>query len=743
MESNENSIILTNPYINFSSFPYLKENLENTKINLFKINLKKDIIIYQYSISIEPEINNNKRILQSIKKILNEIYGDLYFIYENNLYSLIDLNYNLTIRKQFDMNDILIYINSSNYIKLNNENLCMEKISKKAIEMLVYDFLKSNPNLELEKIIYFNNNMNNNIEHFPNKEIYYIIDILLFKCIIIKNECFLNISLIKKIWSNYNISLNFLCNYYKTKGLIGKYFRLENDKIKYIVTQIYCIQNYNEEIKKIIKSFRNINNRKNFSQELYYFNKRLDTSTIAKIKKEFFEYLKQENNINEFIDILNSLKEIKTEDKLLKKKYEENGIEIFPIAKTIKSYYIKPSLSINIKYDKNNIQISKPIEINDWLFLYERHNYSEAEKLFYDFLYYSKILNIKINEPEWVELHNKSNIPEDWIKLIRTFFKYKKYQFVLFLIDKNDNLYFQLKKHSLIDRGYISQIVRIHSLKESRNIPQNILIQIIAKLNGTLNKIQFDKKILDLNLMIIGIDSFQSKIKNIFSMVATMDCNFSQFYNKGKFIKRKSNYNNNKTNTDIEKKFNIISDFIEEAINEYYNKNKKFPGGIIIYRKEKKFKENNNFIKREIKEIELRLNGKISGSILSKEKKIIPYYYILINKKTTYQINITEKNNSERSGIMIIDEITNKNNFEFYIHSETNSLLTFYRIVYGNIKCDDIIPKLTFDLCYNYPNFNGPIKIPNVILAAEKLTKIVNEYQKDLNNNLKFGQSYL
>ena len=92
---------------------------------------------------------------------------------------------------------------------------------------------------------------------------------------------------------------------------------------------------------------------------------------------------------------------------------------------------------------------------------------------------------------------------------------------------------------------------------------------------------------------------------------------------------------------------------------------------------------------------------------------------------------------------MIIDEITNKNNFEFYIHSETNSLLTFYRIVYGNIKCDDIIPKLTFDLCYNYPNFNGPIKIPNVILAAEKLTKIVNEYQKDLNNNLKFGQSYL
>ncbi len=60
-------------------------------------------------------------------------------------------------------------------------------------------------------------------------------------------------------------------------------------------------------------------------------------------------------------------------------------------------------------------------------------------------------------------------------------------------------------------------------------------MQINAKLNITFNKIQFDKKILNLNLMIIWIDSFQSKRQNIFSMVATMDCNFYQFYNKGIF----------------------------------------------------------------------------------------------------------------------------------------------------------------------------------------------------------------
>ena len=363
----------------------------------------------------------------------------------------------------------------------------------------------------------------------------------------------------------------------------------------------------------------------------------------------------------------------------------------------------------------------------------------------------------------------KGRIKTDYlIQTIEDYFKDKKYQFVLILTDQNNsygkNNYYKLKKHSFI-QGYISQIVRIDSLKNSSNIiAKNILIQINAKLNGTFNKIQFDKKILDLNLMIIGIDSFQSKRQNIFSMVATMDCNFSQFYNKGKFIYRESHNNNHNIypqDTNINKlsssssisseknkvvryeNFNIISNFIEEAIGEYYNKNKNFPGGIIIFRKEKVFKEKNKFIKREIKEIELRLNGKISESILSKEKKIIPYYYILINKKPKYQLNETEKNNIENSGILIINEITNKNYFEFYLHSGENLSLTFYRVLNGNMKCDEIIPKLTFDLCHNYPNWNGPIKIPNVMMAAEKLTKMVNTYKMDLNNKLKLGQSYL
>ena len=736
MESNEEPIMLKNPDISFSSLPYLKENLEETKINLFKINLKKDIIIYQYSFLFEPEINHNEGLIKNIIKSFDFIYGDLFVIDKNYFYSTKEVNYNMTIRKRLkNLGNILIHINYSNCIKLNNENLYMEKISKQVIEMLIYDILKSNQNLELEKNIYFDRN---NSQYFLNNMIYFNTGNL-FKFVAIKNECFLNISFIKKIYSNYSISDYFENNKHKhssqiKNNLVGKYFAVKNInldtnkkfKINYIDENNFYQNNYTYY--NIIGTNNNI--ERVFPIDICYLDKHIISDTTSKeiIKNDFFKYIKQENNINGFIDFL-------TNYKLSNKKYKKYGIEILPINKIIKSYFIKSPLSTNIQSNKNNSQMT---EINDWLFIYQKHNYNQAEQLYNNFLYYSQQLNIKLNKPDRFELYDQSNLSVYWIETIEDYFKKKNYQFVLFLIDKNNDLYNALKKHSFIHKGYISQIVRITTLKKSPNIiAKNILIQINAKINGVLNKIQFDKKILDLNLMIIGIDSYQSKKKSIFSMVATMDCNFSQFYNKGKFIDRKQFTNeNDKIIIDSGEKFNIISDFIEEAIKEYYNKNKKFPGGIIIYRKEKIFKENNKFIKREVKDIELRLNGKVSESILSKEKKIIPYYYILMNKNSTYQLSERQKKNIDNS-------ITNKNYFEFYLHTEENFPLTFYRVLYGNMKCDEIIPKLTFDLCHNYPNWNGPIKIPNVMMAAEKLTKIDNEYSNNLNKKLSFGQCYL
>ena len=65
-------------------------------------------------------------------------------------------------------------------------------------------------------------------------------------------------------------------------------------------------------------------------------------------------------------------------------------------------------------------------------------------------------------------------------------------------------------------------------------------------------------------------------------------------------------------------------------------------------------------------------------------------------------------------------------------------------MAHGNLDCPTLIPKLTFDLCHIYSNWQGTVRIPNVIKAAEKLAKITAKYTQDeLNDNLKLGQAYL
>ena len=58
--------------------------------------------------------------------------------------------------------------------------------------------------------------------------------------------------------------------------------------------------------------------------------------------------------------------------------------------------------------------------------------------------------------------------PSKWIRAVDNCFKKKNYNFVVFLLDRNDNnLYSEIKKHSLVSKGYISQFVKIKSLNKN------------------------------------------------------------------------------------------------------------------------------------------------------------------------------------------------------------------------------------------------------------------------------------
>ena len=307
---------------------------------------------------------------------------------------------------------------------------------------------------------------------------------------------------------------------------------------------------------------------------------------------------------------------------------------------------------------------------------------------------------------------------------------------IIFYLGKNDYIYPQLKKHSLCNNGYISQVVKARSVnkKGALSVCSKILLQINAKLGGISYKAVVDKDVEKLKIMAIGVDSSHTSKRTGVAMIATINDSYTDFYNKEDIIEEE-----NKSQLQF-----CVSSFIEEAIQAYKNKNKEIPKSIIIYRQGVSLQQK-TFLKEEIKQIEE----------VCKTKNIL-FYYILVNTKTTFKFfeKYEDEENEEEyycnpeSGLLILDGVTNRNYFEFYIQpqyvTEGSATPTCFHVAYGNLNNPEMIPKFTFDLCHIYSNWQGTVRIPNVIKAAEKLSKMTAKYKLgELNEELKEGQAYL
>ena len=358
-------------------------------------------------------------------------------------------------------------------------------------------------------------------------------------------------------------------------------------------------------------------------------------------------------------------------------------------------------------------------DMSHWICLYRTSNYNDAEKLYNALDDASHGYGLSIAEPEWVEMEDNDD-EEKW----------KKYSFALFLLDRNDRIYSTLKYYSLCEHGYISQVVKASSLhKNALSVCSKILLQINAKLSGVSYIAKFDKNIKERNLMIIGVDSSHIRGKRTgVAMVATINPSFTNFYNKEQIILEEK-----------KESFLIsISSFIEEAIQKYNEINKTYPKGIIIYRQGVSFQQK-EFLKNEVINIQ---------KVCDKNKLL--YEYILVNTKTTYKFFEKDKGGYKNpdGGLLVLSGVTNRYLFEFYIQPQQvtggSATPSCFTVAYGNMDFPEIIPKLTFDFCHLYSNWQGTVRVPHVLKLAEKLSKMTAKYtEAELHKNLSINQAYL
>ena len=790
MESITPITFLSKPSIDLKKMKYIEQS-KNVYANLYQIKLSKELSVFQYPYSVSPNIApGDSRIrsflFKSCNKELKNTYGEC-LISGDSLYSLKKLlevkafKANIYLKGQRD-EYILTFEKSVNERKIKNEEVQKDQLSKQIIELLVKDILHSNPKLDFYKGFFVLSTSKKTIEtngvsinFYPG-----------FTTSFIETDRgnFLNVTLKNKIIQSETV-YDYLVYYgYKDKEeqnnikerLVGREFKVSYAKRHYFIDDILFDRNpdtqtfsfkgknyklidyFKDEYKIVIHNpkqpiivVRNkakdgqVNNSY-FVPELCYLSGLEDEETKNGLfMKELATLTKLEPNerikkTNEFIKLLEDpSKDSNHPEKLsAKEKSDLYGIKVEPLNELFTAYYMKDTKLVGgsntqVSSRDKTFKVLKKSDLTNWLCFYEENNYNDAENLYNTLSKASKAYGLKIPEPEWVEMKNKSSAKK-WIDTADEYFSEDKhdYSFALFLLGKNDSIYAQLKKHSLCRNGYVSQVVKARSIQKKgglMSVCSKILLQINAKLGGISYKAVIDKEINDRKLMVIGVDSSHIKGKRTgVAMVATINDSFTDFYNKEEIIKEE-----NKEQLQF-----CISSFIEQAIVAYNKKNKNAPKGIVIYRQGVSLQQK-EFLKTEIQQIDS----------VCKTKNIL-YYYILVNTKTTFKF--FEKSNkgysNPGSGLLVIDGVTNRNYFEFYIQpqevTQGSATPTCFHVAYGTLNFPEMIPKFTYDLCHIYSNWQGIIRIPNVIKAAEKLSKMTAKYKLDeLNPELKLGQAYL
>ncbi|MBO6184133.1 MAG: hypothetical protein J6O88_05480, partial [Chryseobacterium sp.] len=754
MESEKIIEFLKKPEINYEKSS-IWNNRKKVYANLFEIKLTKEIKLYQYPYTVKPEIEDGdmrirEKLFKTMFRKIRSDYGHC-FISGNLLYSMkkveIPKTYNCFLHNKGKTEYFMEISKYEQERLIKEQDIKKDPLAKQCIELIIRDILHANPKLEFHKDIFVNTKKQQKIETDRVSITFYPGFVTSFMETDKGN--YLNVTLKNKIIQNESV-LDYI-KQYKNLGkpetqqkireeLQPRSFKVIYAKRNYKFDDIIFDRNpktqsfnyegrtvnlvqYYEEVHKLkvkdenqplilVRSKDSQGNPNNlyFIPEFCRLSGLEDNATSdGFFMKELAKYTKLEplervKATNEFVKLLEDPEKANEDSLSSKEKMELYGIKVSPLNELFDAYYMNETQLVAgnnkiIKANNKTFPILKKKDMKNWLCFYEKANYKDAEDLYNNLDKASKAFGLKIAEPEWIEMKNFSS-GKDWTETADEYFGKgieREFDFVVFLLGKNDKIYSELKKHSLCTSGYVSQVVKVRSIKKkgAMSVCSKILLQLNAKLRGISYKASFDNSVKDMKFMVVGVDSSRFKgNKTGVAMVASIDNTFTDFYNKEEVVKEE-NYK--------EQLQYCVSSFVEEAVEVYKKQNKgESPKGIIIYRQGVSLQQ------KEYLKDEIRLIDKAC------ENRNILYYYILVNTKTTFKFFEKDKHNNFSNpgpGLLIIDGVTNRNFFEFYIQpqevTQGSATPTCFHVAYGNLNFPEMIPKFTYDLCHIYSNWQG------------------------------------
>jgi len=93
------------------------------------------------------------------------------------------------------------------------------------------------------------------------------------------------------------------------------------------------------------------------------------------------------------------------------------------------------------------------------------------------------------------------------------------------------------------------------------------------------------------------------------------------------------------------------------------------------------------------------------------------------------------------SGSVIVEEMSVNNSLDFHLVpqfvTQGTCTPTHYRVAWRNNEMPlEALTEFTFEQCFNYFNWQGAVRVPACMQAADKLSKLVGEHiREDVNNS--------
>lgn len=328
-----------------------------------------------------------------------------------------------------------------------------------------------------------------------------------------------------------------------------------------------------------------------------------------------------------------------------------------------------------------------------------------------------------------------------------------QYGFV-FLSFSMEKQYPMLKNYFYKKLGLITQFgitKKLVDKKRGNSIQFNLIDQFNIKIGGENHHINFVKENLMKNDDVFLIVGLKSQVER-----ATGKIKYCMTSSKNRFLSSITTSikecDNNKTQRD-----NLLRNMFKEAIQTLMKSSPKAPNFIVLYRKGGNYIEN---VKLALDEKEIFINVIVELESMLKEKKNIqiqiPFYYICSNLKSDmkfFEVISNSQNafGNPKSGLIIDENVTQRNKFEFYIQpqfvNQGTATPCHYQVLCARQHNDDIfkleqLEKLTFYLCFYYFTWAGAIREPGTLKMADTALDFSVRCFTDKNDTADANYSY-